>query len=365
MPDDRVKLWESGKQRPTIAQLKKAAAVYKRSISVFFLAEPPAGFDTLRDFRRLAGSEAGEWGPDLHDEYRRVHVQREYLLELSELENQEVSDTWRLPDKSRTDEQLAHDGRLALLSTSALNLPGPSNTPYEHLNFWTSALEEAGVLVASTRGGRISKKEMRAFSLYFEVLPVMVVNGADSPRGRLFSLLHEYAHLLLHTSGLCDTTTDVRATTPDRKLEARCNAIAAALLVPAASLLSHPEVIARGEISDHWDYGSLRPVAAVYGVSAEVILRRLTTLGKVPRVYYDQQRETFVAAYEREDQKGSAGGGNWYRNTARDLGKGYVRHVADAHRRRVIDSNTAAVYLNVKVSQINKLAETATLRTVI
>lgn len=38
---------------PTIAQLRKAAEVYKRSLAVFFLSEPPEGFDTLRDFRRL------------------------------------------------------------------------------------------------------------------------------------------------------------------------------------------------------------------------------------------------------------------------------------------------------------------------
>jgi hypothetical protein len=32
---------------------------------------------------------------------------------------------------------------------------------------------------------------MRAFSLYFDQLPVIMVNGADGPRGRMFSLLHE------------------------------------------------------------------------------------------------------------------------------------------------------------------------------
>lgn len=46
----------------------------------------------------------------------------------------------------------------------------------------------------------------------------------------------------------------------------------------------------------------------------------------------------------------------------RDLGKGYVRAIADAHRRRVIDSNTAAVYMGVKVDQIQRLADTASLR---
>jgi hypothetical protein len=49
----------------------------------------------------------------------------------------------------------------------------------------------------------------------------------------------------------------------------------------------------------------------------------------------------------------------------RDLGKAYVRAVTDAHRRRVIDSNTAAIYLDAKVSQIPRLAESAELRSVV
>lgn len=72
-----------------------------------------------------------------------------------------------------------------------------------------------------------------------------MVNGSDSVRGRLFSLLHEYVHLLLHTGGLCDTVTDTRATDPDRALEARCNAIAAAMLMPRNAVLSSAEVVRR------------------------------------------------------------------------------------------------------------------------
>jgi transcriptional regulator with XRE-family HTH domain len=61
VPDDRVEAWERGAEVPTIAQLRKAAEVYKRSLAVFFLPAPPAGFDTLRDFRRHEGAVAGPW----------------------------------------------------------------------------------------------------------------------------------------------------------------------------------------------------------------------------------------------------------------------------------------------------------------
>jgi transcriptional regulator with XRE-family HTH domain len=52
VPDGRVAEWEAGTAMPTIAQLRKAADVYKRPLGVFFLPEPLVDFDTMRDFRR-------------------------------------------------------------------------------------------------------------------------------------------------------------------------------------------------------------------------------------------------------------------------------------------------------------------------
>ncbi|MGH3545151.1 MAG: ImmA/IrrE family metallo-endopeptidase, partial [Mycobacteriales bacterium] len=106
---------------------------------------------------------------------------------------------------------------------------------------------------------------------------------------------HEYSHLLLHTSGLCDAKTDTEATTPNRRLEARCNAIAAAILMPAESVLTQAEVSVRGGSPDSWDYQSLRSSASLFGVSAEAFLRRLVTLGRVPGPLYERRREEFLA----------------------------------------------------------------------
>lgn len=46
-------------------------------------------------------------------------------------------------------------------------------------------------MVMQTRGGQVDTDEMRAFSLYFDEVPVIALNGADWPRGRLFSAIHD------------------------------------------------------------------------------------------------------------------------------------------------------------------------------
>lgn len=366
LADDRVEAWEAGAVVPTIAQLRKAAEVYKRSLAVFFLSTPPEGFDTLRDFRRLDGAEARHWSPELHEEFRRAHTQRDFALELAETEERELPDAWRVPvSADDSDAEIARRIRAALIKVGPLPTPPATLNPYEHLNAWVSAIEASGVLVLATRGGKVAVDEMRALSLYFDMLPVIVLNGGDYPRPRLFSLLHEFIHLVLHTEGLCDVVTDDRPRTANRTLEARCNAVAAAVLMPAAEVRARPEVVARTDIPVSWDYDTLRPVAALFGVSAEAFLRRLSTLGLVPVELYRRRRAEFVAAHDEEADRNRASGGNWYRSAVRDLGKAYVRAVTDAHRRRVIDSNTAAIYLDAKVSQIPRLAESAELRSMV
>jgi Zn-dependent peptidase ImmA (M78 family) len=325
VPDDRVTQWESGAVRPTVTQLRSAAAVYKRPLGVFFLPSPPSGFDAMREFRTLPGTEAGEWSPALHAEYRRAELQREFALELAEIEDDPPSTAWLLETSPEDEEEIAAAARARLLERAPRSLPRGSGDPYQHLNAWVAALEEVGILVLTTMRGGVSTQEMRAFSLYYEALPVIMVNGGDAAHGRLFSLLHEYAHLLLHSSGLCDVVTDLRATTPDRRLEARCNSIAAAILLPRDAVLAHAEVRARESRPDTWDYESLRLAATSFGVSAEAFLRRLVTLGRASREFYQLRRDEFLSAYDEDEVRGRAtGGGNWYRNTARDLGKAAI-----------------------------------------
>ena len=126
-------------------------------------------------------------------------TQHDHVIELAEIEETPPATAWQIANLPAGDEEIAVVARRGLLSNAPLPLPTRGDKPYDHLNAWVAALEEAGVLVLATERGGVSTNEMRAFSLYFDVVPVIVVNGSDGARGRLFSLAHEYAHLLMHT----------------------------------------------------------------------------------------------------------------------------------------------------------------------
>lgn len=357
--EERIGDWEAGAAQPSLAQLRKAAGVYRRPLGAFFLPRPPSAWDAATgtaDFRSR-GARSMAWSAELHAEHRRAVRQRECWLELDRLDEVPTPTLWRADANEADEEEVAAATRTRLLESSPVLLPRGTGTPYEHLNAWVAAIEETGVLVLNTRRGAVSLDEMRVASLSFDVVPVIVVNGKDGPRNRLFSLLHAFVHLALGTGGLCDVMTDPVPTTEERRTEAKCNRIAAAMVMPDDAVVARAEVKANRADESAWDYETLRDVAAPFGTSADRFLGRLADLGLVSADHYFAERASLLAAEQAEASSGRSSGGNWYRTTARDLGKGFVRRVADAHQRQVINSYTAASFLGVKAGQVSRLAD--------
>ena len=68
--------------------------------------------------------------------------------------------------------------------------------------------------------GEITLEEMRGFTIAERRLPVIVLNAKDSPRGRIFTLMHELTHLMLGQDGVCDPVRVGRhAQSPDERVE--------------------------------------------------------------------------------------------------------------------------------------------------
>ncbi|NTU65254.1 MAG: hypothetical protein HGB05_18105, partial [Chloroflexi bacterium] len=79
---ERLEQWEQGTDLPSIAQLRKVGETYKRPLAVFFLSEPPQGFDPQREFRRLAGVTPQTESPELRLSLRVALFRREVAREL-------------------------------------------------------------------------------------------------------------------------------------------------------------------------------------------------------------------------------------------------------------------------------------------
>lgn len=76
-----VAAWESGEVKPSMAQARKLAQLYRRPLEVFYLASPPEERGAVPDFRSKAGAPVSS--PDLLWAVRRLRGLRESALELA------------------------------------------------------------------------------------------------------------------------------------------------------------------------------------------------------------------------------------------------------------------------------------------
>src|SRR5262249_45049676 len=134
---------------------------------------------------------------------------------------------------------------------------------YEALKQWRILIENTGILTFQASGVEIS--EARGFSISERPLPVAVANSKDSPRGRIFTFLHEVAHLLLRDGGICDLHDSEED--EGSHIEAFCNRVAGATLFPRPALLAS-ETIGRHRRGDMtWSDEELGEISRVFGGS--------------------------------------------------------------------------------------------------
>ena len=108
-----------------------------------------------------------------------------------------------------------------------------------------------------------------------------------------------------------------------------------------------------------WTEQEILNLSKKFGVSAETVLRRLLEVGKASQQLYERRRAGWIELYAdsgdvRTQKKPS---GDYYKTHVRNLGKGYVRLIMEAYTGRVIDSYTAASFLNAKVSSLSGLSK--------
>ena len=343
-----VGAWEAGDKPPSLAQLRKMAALYKRPLAVFYLPEPPQGFTPLRDFRTLDGKRRTQETPRLAIETRRAHQRREAAIELAQALGEEPAHFTLATALGQDPAVVA--GELRTLLDVSLTEQFEWTDQYVALNAWRRAVERAGVLVFQTES--LPTSEARGFSLALFPLPVVALNSKESPRGRIFTLMHELAHIALRSSGVCDLHDDSASTTETDRVEVFCNRVAGALLVPSASLadsLAALDLAAERE----WADAPLRRLADRYSISTDAALRALVLAGRYPADLYGSRHTAFVKAWDSD--KPTGGPVPYFRRALGWSGRRFARMALSAYDEQRISSADLTEYLRVKMPQVEQI----------
>lgn len=351
---DAVTAWEAGDDKPSIPQLRKLASLYKRPLAVLYLPEPPLAFMPMSDFRRLPEFGPRRFSPGLTLEVRSAQQRRLLALELLE-------DTGTEPPRFmlQTSDQDSPEA-VGTAIRDALGVTYDVQRKWgDHLaafRQWRSRIEEQGVLVF--QANRFESDEASGFAFWADVLPTVVVNGKDVYPRRIFSLLHELAHLMLRQSGVSEMDVDAPRPAADAQIEVFCNQVAAAALMPAALFMAEPVVKARGAGAHEWTDGEIDALAKIYGVSREAVVRRLLSAGRATQAFYGGKRAQYSAEFaafkarQKAESKGKSIPRNMPRETVGNYGQPFVRAVLENYHRDRITLSEVSGYLGVKVKHI-------------
>ena len=156
---------------------------------------------------------------------------------------------------------------------------------------WRAALETKNILVFRFP---VPIEDTRGFSIVEKSLPVIVVSAADAIHARIFTLFHEYGHLLLHEPGIC-IPGETRTTRSHRShVEAWCNSFAGAFLLPSDALAEDSTVQAY-QNGDKTLAEASAKLSRRYKVSVQVVVRRMHTAGLIDDESFRNEAQLLLA----------------------------------------------------------------------
>ncbi|WP_254277497.1 ImmA/IrrE family metallo-endopeptidase [Halomonas sp. 3H] len=295
-PEDKVAAWEAGEARPTFRQAQQFAQQVHAPFGYLFLRQPPEDDLPIPDLRTVGDHAPRGISVDLKDVLRDV-LRRQ---------------VWYRDYQIAMDESaVAVVGRAKGVMAAAVIVtdmrewlevpPHPDRGNWEaYFRDLVQRIERLGILVM--RSGIVgnntrrvlSVEEFRGFAIADPVAPVIFINAADVPEARLFTLVHELAHIWLGESGISDGDPANR-----RRTEKLCNEVAAEFLVPEAEFLPLWQ-----EVED-WK-ANLAPLAAHFHVSQWVIARRAQELELIAEHDYRRYVVNRLEAYRNREERGGA-----------------------------------------------------------
>lgn len=353
VPPETIIAWENGKSSPTFYEINKLAIAYKRPSAAFFLPKPAKELPLPHDFRRLPSSKS-RLSKETIQIIRKAQNMQLISNELMQNLNMGVD-----PDVKEASIEDDPD-RIALIVREEFGLTIEEQLRWENERYAFRKLKE----IIESQNIRVFQfrmpiEELRGFTLLAIKPYVIVVNSADNPRARIFTLMHEYGHILLNIPSLCTP----ESPTTDRHgfgVEKWCNQFAASFLLPSDVVIKEfgtYSLAKYGRIANRYKVSNFATLIRLY--SLELI--NDAQFKDAVNVLKSREAEQAAKAEEKkakkaEKEKQSPGGGEpAFDRAKREMGNVYVSLVLQNSQKGFITYSKALDYLNIKTHHLRKL----------
>jgi Zn-dependent peptidase ImmA (M78 family)/DNA-binding XRE family transcriptional regulator len=342
--EEKLVAWENGHKKITFNQAKSVAEKTYIPFGYLFLKNTPKEKLPIPDLRTVDGEELRQPSAELLKIIQiviaRQHWYQEYQAEQG-IENNSYIGRFN-SDSSFVN--IVNDMRTAL----GVGAHPERGSWEEYQRVLVKRIEAIGILVM--RHGdlghhtkKLSVEEFRGFAIFDKTSPVIFVNQADAPSARLFTLIHELAHIWIGQSGVSDASTKAH-----RKEEVLCNAVAAEFLVPQDEFLN------LWQDNKNW-MDNLPELEAHFHVSKWVLARRALTLKIITHSQYSKYITLLKKQYENREKTNSAP--SYYRTVKSQISENFSRAlIAETLSGKVL-LRDAGQLLGMKPNNITKFAK--------
>ncbi len=207
---------------------------------------------------------------------------------------------------------------------------------------WRKRIERRGVFTYMLP---MPENELSGFSLLRSGLGAICVNDNEITDGaKIFTLFHEYCHLLLRQAGISDENDSTR-------IERYCNQFAAAFLIPKSPLLGAVgNIFLPNEFSD----ADVKNLSEEFRVSNRAMALRLENLELAPKGFYRRRTGPWDLPRLSRPPTGDAQP-DFIKMRLKKIGHLHAETILDAVARNAINSFDASELLGLKYSSFGKL----------
>lgn len=313
-----LRAYESGLRKPTLGMFENFATKYRLPEATLFRATRPKVPPAPNDYRTL--------------ESRRARHSFDYTVALSNVR------TWL----HRIDRTLIGDADFSppvLLDLSIEDDPARAGErerrrfgvsvddqlkwrSSEGFRRWRAHLEKRGIFVFQQK---FPVDDCRGFTLYeTERTPTIVVNKSDaSDAAKIFTLMHEYCHLLLRKPGISDHN-------ERNPVETFCNKFAAAFLIPAEALRRVLPYWPNEPVD--WSLDSVSQWARMLKVSRQALALRMEQAELAPKGFGAKFQWTGEARAPKPER-----GPSYVITHLSEIGGNFIEKIVGAFDRGLID----------------------------
>lgn len=333
---------EAGAKSPTLRQLKNMASLYKYPLASFLLSEPRKQMPLPRDYRFLPGRK------DVFDKKTILAIRKSRNLQDlgMELSLNIKSDTKpKIKKASLTDDPNATAVKYRRMFDLTLKRQIQFRDAYRLFNYLRDVLEDVNILVFQFS---MQIEDARGFALVDELPAVIVVNSKDSIEARLFTLMHEFGHVLLG-----DTVIDIpkESSVERNNTEKWCNAFSSSFLLPEQT----DEDLFQ-EDTQFTDTETLNKLSKKYKVSKAVLLHKMLNLNHISKAEFESVLGRPVSKNKKKTESGQKGiVVSPDKRCLSEVGNRFVSLVANNFDKDIITYTDALSYLSIKSRNFEKV----------